>query len=182
MVPISCESSYNTTNTDVSAKWTLQGGPKSSIFRIFSDVKNVINMSKIRSASSTLSQNTRYLLKNLTVAENQFQKTQNSHSRSCSRPLFENACSRRSDFLSFLLTRGGAREKTQNPSRIIVYFACPKTPQTRNSSKTSSFLGLVRRPIFETRPPKPGGANGPKLEGEARFHWISAYEPYQKRL
>ena len=54
----------------------LYRGPQKRRFFAFSRTsKNVVNMSKIRFASPALSQTTRDLLKNLTVAENRYPKT-----------------------------------------------------------------------------------------------------------
>ena len=82
----------------------LYRGPQNRRFFAFSRTsKNVVKTCILRSASLTLSQTTRDLLKNLTVAENEFQKTRKLHSRSCFRPLLESACSRESHFYEFPL-------------------------------------------------------------------------------
>ena len=109
---------------------------------------NVVKTSKIRSASSTLSQNTRYLLKNLTVAENQLKKTQSSHSRSYSRPLFENACSRKSDFYEFPLNSRRSTRKNAKSIEDYSVFCVPEDPTNPKFVENAVFSRLISASLF----------------------------------
>ena len=144
--------------------------------------KNVVKMNIIRSAGSALGQNARYLLKNLTVAENQFQKTQNSHSRSYSRPLFENACSRKSDFYEFPFNSRRITRKQVKSIEDYSVFGVPEDSTNPNIVEHVVFSRLISTSLFWDVTAETRGANGQKLEGCVRFHWISAYEPYQQIL
>ncbi len=125
------------------------GGAQHRRFFAFSRTsKNVVQMSKIHSASSTLSQNTRYLLKNLTVAENKFQKTQNSHSRSYSRPLFENACSRKSDFYEFPLNLRRSTRKNVKSIEDYSVFRVPEDPTNPKFVEHVVFSMLISTSLF----------------------------------
>ena len=128
--------------------WLYRGAQHRRFSAFYRTSRNVVKMSKIRSASSTLSQNTRYLLKNLTVAENQFQKTQNSHSRSYSRPLFENACSRKSDFYECPLNSRRSTRKNANSIEDYSVFRVPEDPTNPKLVEQVVFSRLISTSLF----------------------------------
>ena len=107
----------------------LYRGPPNRRFYAFSRTsKNVVKMCILRIASRTLSQNTRDLLKNLTVAKNEFRKPRKLHSRSYSRPLLESACSRESDFYEFPLNSRRSTRKNVKSIEDYSVFRVPEDP------------------------------------------------------
>ncbi len=105
-------------------------------------------MNKTRIASWTTSQNAWDLLKNLTVAENDFQKTQNSHSRSYSRPLFGDACSRKSDFYEFPLHSRRSTGKNVKSVEDYSLFRVPTDAKDAKIVKKDCIYSLFLLTLF----------------------------------
>ena len=105
-------------------------------------------MSILRIASRTLSQNTRDHLKNLTVAENEFRKLRNLHSRSYSRPLLESACSRESDFYEFPLSSRRSTRKYVKSIEDYSVFRVPEDPTNPKFVENVVFYRLISTSLF----------------------------------
>ena len=117
-------------------------------FVFFLTSKHFVKINKIRSAGSALGQNARYLLKNLIVAENKFQKTHNSHDRSYSRPLFENACSRKSDFHEVPLNSRRRTRTNVNSIEDYSVFRVPEDPTNPKFIEHAVFSRLISTSLF----------------------------------
>ena len=125
------------------------GGPKILDFSNFLwRRKTSYKMCILRSASWTLSQNTRDLLKNLTVAENEFQKQRNMHSRSCFRPLLESACSRESHFYEFPLNSRRSTRKNIKSVEDYSVFRVPEDPTNLKIVENVVFSRLISTSPF----------------------------------
>ena len=102
----------------------------------------------LRIASWTISQNTRDLLKNLTVARNEFRKPRNLHSRSYSRSLLEGECSHKSDFYELSLS---SRKNTQTYVKSIEdyrVFRVPEDPTSPKFVENVVFYRLISTSLF----------------------------------
>ena len=127
----------------------LYKGAQNRRFLAFSRTsKNVVKTCILRSASLTLSQTTRDLLKNLTVAENEFQKTRMLHSRSYSRPLLESACSRKSDFYEFPLSSRRSTRKYVKSIEDYSVFRVPEDPTNPKFVEHVVFYRLISTSLF----------------------------------
>ncbi len=127
----------------------LDRGPPNRRFYAFSRTsKNVVKMCILRIASRTLSQNTRDLLKNLSVAKNEFRKLRNLHSRSCSGPLLESACSRESDFYEFPLSSRRSTRKYVKSIEDYSVFRVPEDPTNPTFVENVVFYRLISTSPF----------------------------------
>ena len=109
----------------------------------------------------------RPVLMNLTVAEHQFQKTQNSHSRSYSRPLFENACSRKSDFYEFPLNSRRSTRKNAKSIEDYSVFRVPNDPTNPKFVENVVFYRLILTSLFRDVAAETRGGKWSKTRGRS---------------
>ena len=128
--------------------WLYRGAQNRRFFAFSRTSKNVVEMCILRIASWTLSQNTRDLLKNLSVAKNEFRKLRKLHSRSYSRPLLESACSHESDFYEFPLSSRKSTQKYVKSIEDYRVFRVPEDPTNPKFVENVVFNRLISTSLF----------------------------------